>query len=393
MGKYKSYTNSWNDIARDLLNDADFGNQIKSANFAKDEIASLIAGKTDEKQKMLAIYNYVQHNIKWDGIKRYMPSQSLRKAFNDKNGNSAEVNLLLIAMLNEAGIEANPVILSTRNNGIVSPVHASLSDCNYVIASALVNGEPVLLDATEPNRQAGLIPFRCLNGQGRLLKEDNVEEVALTNIKSSSFTMASIELKDGKFTGNIVSKETGLDAFDFRESVKDAGGQKEYFDKIKNKSTDIQYNDYSYTNLDSIYLPIEKKYQVSLQNESEPDAEIIYFNPVLVDRITKNPFTSPTREYPVDYGVTSSQTYLLNLIIPEGYQVEELPQSKAFALPEKSGSFIYKIVQNENGISLSTRLNIDKTVFLPTEYQTLQEFCNLIIGKESEQIVLKKISN
>jgi hypothetical protein len=391
-GKYESYTNSWNDIARELLDDEDFGGQIKSANYTKDVIASLIAGKTDEKQKMIALYNFIQHNIKWDGFRRYMPSKSLRKAFNDKSGNSAEINLLLIAMLKEAGIDANPVILSTRSNGIISPTHASISDCNYVIASALINGVPVLLDATEPNLPAGLIPFRCLNGQGRLIKRDNVEEVGLTNVKSGSVTMASVEFKDGKFTGNIISSETALNAFDFREAVKDAGGQKEYFDNLKNKSAEIQYVDYSYTNLDSIYLPVQKKYQITLQNEAEPDAEIIYLNPVLVDRITKNPFTSPTREYPVDYGVPSSEIYQLNLIIPEGYKVEELPQSKAFALAGKGASFIYKVVQNENSVSFSMRLTIDKTLFVPDEYKDLQEFYNIVVAKESEQIVLKKIS-
>ena len=204
--------------------------------------------------------------------------------------------------------------------------------------------------------------------------------------------MASIELKDGKFTGNIISTETGLGAFDFREAVKDAGGQKEYFEKLRNKSTEIQYNDYSYNNLDSIYLPVEKKYQVTLQNETEPDAEIIYFNPVLIDRIIKNPFTSPTREYPVDYGVPSSEIYQLNFIIPEGYKVEELPQSKAFGLAGKGASFIYKVVQNDKSISFSMRLNIDKTLFLPDEYKDLQEFYNIVVAKESEQIVLKKIS-
>ena len=391
-GKYKSYTTSWNDIARELLDDDDFGGQIKSANYAKDVISSLVAGKTDEKKKLIALYNYVQHNVKWDGYKNDSPTKSLRKTFNDKNGNSAEINLLLVAMLREAGFDANPVLLSTRSNGIISPVHASISDCNYVIASALVNGTPVLLDATEPNLPAGLIPYRCLNGKGRLVKRDNADEVELTNVKSASNTMVSIELKDGKFKGNIISTETGLSAFNFREAVKDAGGQKEYFDKLKNKSTEIQYNDYSYNNLDSIYLPIEEKYQISLQNDADPDADIIYFNPVLVGKITKNPFTSPTREYPADYGVPSSEIYQLNFIVPEGYKVEELPQSKAFALGGKGGSFIYKVVQNENTISFSMRLNIDKTLFVPDEYKNLQEFYNIVVAKEAEQIVLKKIS-
>jgi len=392
-GAYKSYTNSWKEIANDLLNDEDFGGQIKSANYAKDEIASLINGKADEKQKMIAIYNYVQHNIKWNGSRSYMPAKPLRRIFTEKNGNSAEINLLLIAMLNEAGIEANPVILSTRDNGMLPVAHATLSDCNYVIASAVINEIPVLLDATEVNLSAGLLPFRCLNGTGRMIKRDIVDDVALTNVKSTSNTLVFMELKEGKFSGNVVSSETGLNAFNFRESVKKAGGRKEYFDKLRNSSTDVLFNDYKYTNVDSAYQQLEKRYTIELQNQSESDADIIYIDPVLLVRTTKNPFTSPTREYPVDFGVASDEIYQLNLIVPDGYTVEELPQSKSYTLEGKSAMFMYRIQKIDNRIILSTRLNIGKTLFLPAEYPQLKDFFDIVVAKESEQIVLKKITN
>lgn len=391
-GKYKSYTNSWSNVVNELLDDEDFGSQLKSANFAKEDIASIISGRTDEKQKMLALYSHVQRNIKWNGIKSYMPSKPLRKIYSEKTGNSAEVNLTLIAMLNSAGIDANPVILSTRENGIIFPAHASLSDCNYIIARAMINGAPVLLDATEQNLPAGLIPFRCLNGLGRLVKKDSPDEVELTNPRSGSTTMVNIELKDGKMTGRIFSNETGLNAFDSRETIRSAGSPKEYFEKMRDKSTEIQFIDYSFSNLDSLYLPVEKAYTINLPDESEADAEMLYINPVLVNRISKNPFTAPTREYPVDYGTTTNEAYQMNLVIPEGYAVEELPKSKALSLENKAGSFIYKIEQADNNIACSLRLSLNKTIFLPTEYPMLQEFYNMIVAKESEQIVLKKIS-
>ena len=391
-GSYKSYTNSWNDIAEELLTDDDFGGQIKSANYAKDEIARLINGKSDEKQKMIALYNYIQHSIKWSGVRTLMPSKSLRKIFDEKNGNSADVNLLLVATLNEAGFDATPVILSTRDNGIIYPAHASISDCNYVIARVVINGSPILLDATEPNLPAGLLPFRCLNGEGRTIKRDNVEKIALTNVKSSSNTVIFMELKEGKFAGSIISSETGLNAFNFRESVKNAGGQKEYFDKLRNNSSEVQYIDYSYKYLDSLYLQVEKRYNIDLQNDSETDAEIIYFNPILVGRITKNPFTSPTRQYPVDYGAPFTETYQLNLAIPEGYAVEELPKSKSFGLVDKGGSFLYKAEQTGGSINLSMRFNMDKTLFLPDEYNAMKDFYDVVVAKQSEQIVFKKIS-
>jgi len=390
-GEYKSYTNSWDDIKKDLLNDPDFGGQIKSANFAKDEITSLTKDKKDEKEKLTTLYNYVQHTIKWDKTKSYMPSKSIRKTFIDKTGNSAEVNLLLIGMLNEIGIEANPIILSTRENGIISPLHATLSDCNYIIASAIIDGKTVLLDATESNMTIGNIPFRCLNGQGRMLKKDETAEIELTNPKPNSTTIINAELKDGKIIGKMVSFASGLNAFDFREKVKDAGGEKEYFEKLRDKSDEFQITDYSYTNLDDTNQPIEKKYDITFKKDDESEAELIYINPVLVNQTTKNPFTSPKRDYPIDFGSLSSESYQLNLIIPDGYEVEELPKSKSIGLEGNSGSFIYKIGKTDNIISCSTRFSLNKSLFLPAEYEMLKEFYNILVSKEAEQIVLKKI--
>lgn len=390
-GNYKNFTTTWADIAKSLLENDNFGLQIKSANYASDDIAALLKGKTTEQQKMIALYSYIQHAIKWNGRKSYSTSVPLRKVFADKTGNSADINLLLAAMLKEAGINAAPVILSTRENGIISFVHPTLSDCNYVIVKAIIDGAPVLLDATELNLPAGLLPFRCLNGIGRLIQQNNVEEVELTNAKSSKNTIAFVKLEDGKFVGNITSRSSGLSAFNFREAVKEAGGEKEYFDKLKNKSNEYELKDYSITYLDSIYLPATRKYNIALVNEPA-DEEILYFTPVLVDRTTENPFTAPTRIYPVDFGTTSTDLYQTNLTIPEGYKVEELPQSKAFSLFGKSGSYIYQIRQTDSIITLSTKLTLDKTMFLPSEYEMLREFYNVIVAKESEQIVLKKIN-
>lgn len=390
-GLITNYTTSWPDIAKRLFEDDDFGGQIKSANYAAETISSLTSGKTDDKQKVLALYSFVQNNIKWNGSKNYTPSKTLKKVYVEKNGNSADVNLLLLALLKEAGIEAAPVLLSTRENGLISFVHPSLDDVNYVIVKTTVNDKPMLLDATEPNLQAGLIPFRCLNGTGRVIKNGTVDEIPLTNVRSTKNTIVNLELKDDKFTGDLFSRNMGLSAFNLREAIKDAGGQKEYFDKVKNQSNDFLVEDCLITNLDSLYLPVTRKYTIHLTNESD-DSDLLYFNPILVDRTTDNPFTSPTRLYPVDFGSSSSDVYQLNLQIPNGYKVEELPQSKSFGLPGRSGSYIYQVTQTDKMISLSTKFTLDKTMYLAEEYDALREFYNAIVAKEAEQIVLKKIN-
>jgi len=389
-GTFKNYTTSWMDVARQLKDSENFGMQLKTTGFAENVVEELTKGITDEQKKLEIVYNHLQHTMKWDGHKTLFTDKSIKKAYADKTGNSAEINLLLAVMLKKAGIIANPVILSTRENGMLLMTHASLSDCNYVIVQAIVNGNSILLDATEPNLQAGGIPFRCLNGDGHMIKDEESQEVPMVNQQSVENTLVELGIKDGKVTGSINKKIAGLSAMNFRESVKTAGGSKEHFDKLKNSATDIDYLEYQYINMDSINQPVYSKYNFTMKEGPDSDAEIIYIDPVLIDRQKSNPFTSPTRTYPVDFGLPFIQTYNLQLTIPEGYSVEELPKNVSLGLSEKGGEFLYKITQVSNKIVLNIRFSIDKAIFIPSEYLNLKEFYNLVINKQAEQIILKK---
>lgn len=389
-GKFKNYTTSWMDIAKQLNEEDNFGLQLKFNNFAEDAVVQLTKETKNDMEKLYVLYNHIQHTMKWDGSKSIFTTKNLKKTYADKTGNSSDINLLLAAMLNKAGITANPVILSTRQNGMLSFSHASISDCNYVIVQAIVNGKPILLDATEPNLQAGIIPFRCLNGEGHLINKEVSEPVKLSNPKSVENTIIELEMKDGKMTGIIKERMTGLSAFSFRESVKAAGGKQEHFDKIKNSSTDLDYLGYQYNKLDSLDQPVYIDYNIATKEKQESDAAIIYFNPILINRQKDNPFTSPTREYPVDFGISRAEVYTIKLTVPDGYSVEGLPKNESFLLDDKGGQFIYQISHVDNKIVLNYRFTIDKTLFLPSEYETLKNLYNLVINKQAEQIILKK---
>jgi len=143
-------------------------------------------------------------------------------------------------------------------------------------------------------------------------------------------------------------------------------------------------------NLDSLSQPVQVNYKIALKESQEGNAGIIYVEPIITGRLKVNPFTSPERKFPVDFGVPFIKLYNFQLTIPEGYTIEELPQSKTFALPDKGGSFVYQATKLGDRISLSLRFAIDKPVFLPSEYAVLKTFYDMVINKQSEQIVLKK---
>ena len=76
------------------------------------------SGISVQNERIAAVFNYVKSNVKWNDFKGYSCNDGVKKAYKDKVGNTAEINLMLTAMLRFAGFNANPVLVSTRDNGI-----------------------------------------------------------------------------------------------------------------------------------------------------------------------------------------------------------------------------------------------------------------------------------
>ena len=85
------------------------------------------------------------------------------------------------------------------------------------------------------------------------------------------------------------------------------------------------------------------------------------------------------------------ETYNLQLEVPLGYVVDELPKPIVVKLNEQDeGIFEYRISQAGDNISFRSRIRFSRSYFMPDEYEMLREFFNLIVKKQAEQIVFKK---
>ena len=112
---------------------------------------------------------------------------------------------------------------------------------------------------------------------------------------------------------------------------------------------------------------------------------------MLGEDMKKNPFTSSERLYPVEMPYTTHEIFVLDMEIPKGYTVDEMPKSVRYKLNEDEGMFEYIISKSADKIQMRSRVDINKANFQQEDYQSLREFFSFIIKKQSEQIVFKKI--
>jgi uncharacterized protein YfkK (UPF0435 family) len=122
------------------------------------------------------------------------------------------------------------------------------------------------------------------------------------------------------------------------------------------------------------------------------ESDILYISPMFGETITKNPFTSTKRNYPIEMPYLKNDSYTLNMAIPEGYEVEEMPKSVRFKLNDDEGMFEYLIANRDGRLQLRSHIVLNKANFDMEDYEALREFYAFIIKKQGEQIVLKRLS-
>jgi transglutaminase-like putative cysteine protease len=393
-GHYSPNTYNWENLTKQLLEDESLGKQLGKTGFLKDQVAAIKAKYTEPKLQMLAAYEFVRNQMKWNELNQKYITTTLKKAYENKTGNSADINLILVAMLQELGLDANPVILSTRDNGRTLDHVRMLSKFNYVIAHVNLEGKDVLLDATDPLLKYNMLPTRCLNGQGRLISAQNPRWIPLeTAEKRSRLFNARLTVQaDGEVKGIVEISNSGYSALDTRKEIRKEGKDK-YAEVVKKENPHWQIVKFDLSNVDKLEDALNSKYEVTINEQVQTAGDRIYFKPLLTEIEDENPFKLENRKYPVDFATLAEYTFVANYTLPAGYQVEEAPKNIVIDLPEKGGRFSYMVSASGNTLMVTSKISIRKAVFYAEEYPYLKEFFNHIVTKHAEQVVLKKTGN
>jgi hypothetical protein len=382
---------TWEKLAEDLMDASGFGGQIKRRGDWCKQAEVLAAGLGDPEQKMRAIYDYVRATMKWDGD-RGIFAGDLGKAFQARRGSGPEIALMLTSMMRCAGLEAHPVLISTRDNGRIIQAYSLLRQFNAVLAYVKVGEREHLLDATDPLRPCGMLPVAALTDVGWLVEKKAPRWLDITKRESSNTqtTVSAMLAADGTITGWHQTSAGGYAALFDRRTLRDKKEDEYIREGMLKSLMGAKLDSFRISNKDSTDLPLITRTFFSTSDHAQVANENIYLNPILLGRREENPFKQPERTFPVDFAYASSQTYTLNLALPEGYAAAELPRNVLLSLPNDGGQFRRLAQVEENRLQLMSQLVIRQPRFAPEEYKALREFYDRIVAAHAEQVVLKR---
>lgn len=390
-----SIPTDWKAAAKNLLVNKNFGRAIDVENAGNlyntmKKVCSLDGDIMDAARQ---IYFYVRNNFTCIPNDDIFIQSDLYDVNKKHKGSVAELNMLLIALLRQRGIPADPVILATRSYGHVSETFPVFENLNYVVCMMHFGKDRIFLDASDPDIGFGKIPQNCYNGLAEIINENYSDSLYLypSAIKEPDVTSILL-VNDEKGNGENGSLESTLgyyESYDLRKAYKEKDGEKKYLKNLQTQyGPDVAIANLHLDSLNQLEEPVKINYDINFKNGF--DGDIIYFNPVVKGAYKENPFKAAERKFPIEFPYPIDKTYDLTMDIPNGYKVDELPKSVQANFNVTDGIFIYQIIKDDYTVQLHMQLKLNKAVFAPEDYNSLRDFFAMVVKKQGEQVVFKK---
>lgn len=383
----KQYSTTWADVDKRLFELGSFGGSLKKTGIFKNDPKPA----TLDLAAASKIIMELRSKVKWNE-KTSIAASNLDKVMKEGLGDSGDLNFLGINALNAAGFEAFPIILSTRSNGRIPLTHPSITAFNYTILGVVIDNKLYTIDVADKYSIWNVLPDKTMVTKARIMQKDRTRWVDLSSSsKGIEYIMSTYKFdEDGQLVGDINTTFRNKSAYQFRkEYYQKYKDEAEYIDNLS-KAIGLPIENFKTDNLNSASGQVKRSFTIKPDNRLGDD--LLYIDPMVIKHISENPFKSEERKFPVQFDYLQDYIQAINIIIPEGYVVEELPESISYMLDEEGNiKFTYQVSANEHSVSIQYRYDLKNLLILPEKYQDIKEFYAKIIEKCSEVIVLKKV--
>ena len=386
-GSVTTYISTWNNMATQFDKDDNLGKYIRSVEKSSKKILpDIISGTESTLEKVKAISEYVKSSYSWDRKRSKYSSQNAGSFMKNKTGNGADINLFLIGLLKGAGIEAIPVVVSTNDNGKIYKKYPFSIFFNYVVGMVTVDGKNYFLDATDPFARFDELPRWCVDVEGLAVIPKTEKWVVLSQPQTSvEDTQIIINLDSAKETVYVEARKS-MSGYPATSNRKAFNKSEDNLRKLNRLSDNATLIDVSAENYEDIYKPfiMNSSYEVPMEIIDGK----IFLNPLAGFAPEENPFNQKFRSWPVYLYYRSMDSYSATINIPDGYEIEHLPEAKS--ADNNAGTILYNIGESNGVISIQASFLLKKAEYSPMEYNSLKNTYGDMISTFSENIILRK---
>lgn len=396
LGFYREYSTSWQTVSQRMLGFDDFGLVINQCPFVNDEAKLLKGSSYHLNQTIDSAYAYIQRNIKWNGDNSAYVTTEFRSDFlKSHSGNSAEVNLPLIALLRKSGLDARPLIMSTRDNGMVNRLSASLDQINYVACIVIHGDSSLVVDATMPHGIPGILPERCLNMSAWVVNQDAgdwIDPLQGNALVERNFVKIYPD-SQGQMIAEISNTHDQYDYLDWAEKFEKAGSADEYGKQVSAEEQSLNVSNYKLISNTPAKLHSSETITAGLDGTTylQDLGEEIILNPFIgLEDFGQNPFKSDSRTIPIDFVYPMTRSIIFSITLPPSYKISATPQQANVQLPDDGGHFTLLCRVTGNTINMKCDFKLNQSLFTEDKYPSLKEFFGEIARVVNQSVQAEK---
>lgn len=372
------------------------GKDVLPENVKKD-VHQLTDGITDNHQKAVLLYDYMQKNTRYINVKigigGWQPFDATYVA-TKKYGDCKALSNYLKSLLEEAGISAYYVLVKAGEEvskglweDFPSPYfnHAVLclplgKDTTWFECTSQT-AAPGYMGAWVGNREALLIK----NDGGYIVRTPVYDEKTNKQIRK---VVASID-ESGNLQANLFTQYTGVEQELPHALINEVN--KEFRDRYLNTRISLpsyEVQDVKYVEEKKSIPEVDETLQLTAAHYATVTGKRLFVKPNLFNKNSVLLNDEKKRQFPIEYSTAFMHSDSIDITVPEGYAVEALP--KDVMLSNKFGTYSMTVSFTGNIIKVVRIYSRHAGIFPATDFDMFADFSNTIYKSDRAQMVLVK---
>lgn len=380
-----------------------YADGVKNVNAQSSEVLkkvcdSLVAGSSNEFEKVKKIFYWVQDNIKYiafeDGIGGMIPREA-NAIYEKRYGDCKDMASIITRMLKLVGIKSYLTWLGTRDIPYkYSEIPTPYVDNHMIVAYKDTTGRIWPLDATGKNARIDLYTS-MIQGKQALIGLDSTryelfDIPVVSKEKNKFYDSIHIELNNNVIQGNGQWIINGYPKIHYDYLLSNLS-EKDFKGRLKQKlykgNNTFNLDTYAVLNAEKRDAPTIINYTCKIENYVKSYKDEIYFN-FNLDKNELQYIISETRaDIPIELDNTLSQTDCVVLEIPKDYDVSYIPKSTSYG----NDDFGYKIeyVKEAKSLTMKKYFYCNKLLIRTKDFKEWSKMLKSLNESYKESTILK----
>ncbi|NQV49524.1 MAG: DUF3857 domain-containing protein [Candidatus Marinimicrobia bacterium] len=382
-----TFIKEWEDMNDLILEEYD--PYMGSSGLLKKLLTEVVPSDSTTGVEARDLFLFVRDKITLSEFKHFWPDP-MYNVIKAKTANRVEKNLLLMALLRQAGFTADPVLISRRSNGKISTLAPALADFNHLIVQLQQGGKSTLLDASSAYSTFELMPADNYSGIGLLVAEGEALLVSfpMDPAPSTRDVLTTCKLDEsGSLKGSFQIRSTAQFAYSLRRDFADAKDEMTFaYDDIVDHIPGIIVDSVRFDmNMDDMRKPVELMIYFQIPDYFSPAENLTYLTTCFYQGFRANRLVSEKRHHPIEFNSTFRIKEIVNMELPDGFEVIESPEYCGITGP---GITFQKVVKPQGGwVQISWNHQLNKLFQPPNQYEALRDFYSEAIAADKAVVV------